>query len=157
MPNIGKKRHFCLSFCLLEEGLCMRPKNDFTKTKNMISKGYLWTIRIVTLLSLVALTFIVVRVDPQKDPSAKIFFYSALFFFLSGMVNLLLLRLRRRRMRGELVYENIVLSLRQGILLAFLAIGLFLLQGFRMLLWWDGLLLLAGIFLIELYFLSRED
>ena len=123
----------------------------------MISKGYLWIIRIVTWLSLVALIFIILRVDPEKNPSAKVFFYSALFFFLAGMINLFLLRLRRRRMRGELVYENIVLSLRQGILLAFLAVGLFLLQGFRMLLWWDGLLLLAGIFLIELYFLSRDN
>ena len=123
----------------------------------MISKGYLWTIRLVTLFSLVILVFIIVRVDPEKDASAKVFFYSALFFFLSSLINLFLLRLRRRRMRGELVYENIVLSLRQGILLALLATGLLLLQGLRMLLWWDGLLLLAGIFLIELYFLSRED
>lgn len=123
----------------------------------MISKGYLWTTRLITLFSLSALIFIILRVDPEKGLSAKVFFYSALFFFLAGMFNLFLLRLRRYRMRGELVYENIVLSLRQGILLAFLTVGLFLLQSFRMLLWWDGLLLLAGIFLIELYFLSGED
>jgi len=60
-------------------------------------------------------------------------------------------------MRGELVGENIILSLRQGILLALLATSLLVLQGLRMLLWWDGLLIVAGIFLIELYFLSDRD
>jgi len=68
-----------------------------------------------------------------------------------------MLRLRKNRMRGELVGENIILSLRQGILLALLATSLLVLQGLRMLLWWDGLLTVAGVFLIELYFLSRED
>ncbi|MCX6763190.1 MAG: hypothetical protein NTZ97_00430 [Candidatus Moranbacteria bacterium] len=52
--------------------------------------------------------------------------------------------------------SNVSLSLRQGILLALLAVGLLALQSFRMLVWWDGLFLLAGIFLIELYFLSRN-
>ena len=123
----------------------------------MIPKGYLWIIRLITLLSLSMLVFIVLRVDPEKGPSAKVFFYGALFLFLVSMFNGLLLQIRRHKMRGELVYENIVLSLRQGSLLAFLAVGLLLLQSFRVLLWWDGLLLLAGVLLVELYFLSGED
>jgi len=48
------------------------------------------------------------------------------------------------------------LSLRQGMLLSLLACGLLFLQSFRILVWWDGLLLLAGIFLIELYFLNKN-
>ena len=60
-------------------------------------------------------------------------------------------------MRGELVGSNIILSFRQGILVALLATSLLVLQGLRILLWWDGLLLVAGIFLIELYFISGDD
>ena len=51
---------------------------------------------------------------------------------------------------------NIGLSFRQGFLLAVLALGVLILQGMRLLVWWDGLLLVVGIFLVELYFLSKE-
>lgn len=123
----------------------------------MIPRGYLWLVRIIGLFALSALVFIVLKIEPEKDTWTKIFFYLAFFFFLSSLFNLFLLRLRRRAMRGELVGENIVLSLRQGTLLALLATSLFVLQGLRMLLWWDGLLIVAGIFLVELYFLSGND
>jgi hypothetical protein len=56
----------------------------------------------------------------------------------------------------ESVAINIGLSLRQGFLLAILTLGILILQGMRVLVWWDGLLLVAGIFLMELYFLSKE-
>ena len=123
----------------------------------MISKSYLWILRIITFLSLAFLVFIILRIDPEAGSFSKIYFYSALFLFLAGVFNLFLLRLRKKNMHGELVYENTVLSFRQGILLAILAIILLVLQGLRMLIWWDGLLVVAGIFLIEFYFLSREE
>lgn len=123
----------------------------------MIPRGYLWLIRIIGLISLSALIFIVLKLDPERDIWTKIFFYLAFFFTFSALFNLFLLRLRKNRMRGELVGENIVLSLHQGILLALLATNLLVLQGLRMLLWWDGLLLVVGIFLLELYFLSSRD
>lgn len=123
----------------------------------MISKGYLWILRIITLLSFGFLVFIIVRVDPDGSSFSKIYFYASLFFFLAGFFNLFLLRLRKGIMHGELVYENAILSFRQGTLLAILAIILLIFQGLRMLIWWDGLLIVAGIFLIEFYFLSREE
>ena len=123
----------------------------------MVPRGYLWLIRIIGLLALSALVFIVIKIEPERSVWVKVYFYLAFFLFSSALFNLFLLGLRRRVMRGELVGENIVLSLRQGILLSLLATGLLALQGFRMLLWWDGLLMVAGIFLIELYFLSNQD
>jgi hypothetical protein len=123
----------------------------------MVPRGYLWLMRIIGLSALVVLVFMITQSEPEKDIWTRIFFYLAFFFFLSALFNLFLLRLRKRRMRGELVGENIILSLRQGILLALLATSLLVLQGARMLLWWDGLLAVAGIFLVELYFLSNQD
>jgi len=122
----------------------------------MIPKGYLWLVRIIGLTALSVLVFIVMKIEPEKDFWTKVFFYFTFFFSLGSLFNLFLLRLRRNRMRGELVGENIILSLRQGMLLALLATSLLVLQGLRMLLWWDGLLVVAGIFLIELYFLSSD-
>lgn len=123
----------------------------------MLPRGYLWFVRLIALLSFLIFGFIIFKIDPEKSFWAKPFFYLVFFFFTSALFNLFLLRLRRRTMRGELVSENIALSLRQGLLIAFFTTSLLIIQGFRMLLWWVGLLLLAGIFLVELYFLSREE
>jgi len=123
----------------------------------MIPRGYLWLIRTIGFVAFLSLSFIVIKLEPEKDILKKIFFYLAFFFLLSSLFNLFFLRLRRKMMRGELVGENIMLSFRQGMLLAILATSLLVLQGLRMLLWWDGLLVVAGIFLIELYFLSSRD
>ncbi len=112
--------------------------------------------RIVSLFSLFALGFIVSQIDPEKNWQSKAFFYAAFFFSAWGILNLFFLRLRRKNMRGEMLGDNIILSFRQSILLAILATSLLFLQGLRMLAWWDGLLVVAGIFLVELYFLSKE-
>ena len=146
-----------MSLHIFVRKIIMNRYKQPSTAKKMVSKGYLWTIRIISLCFLVFLVFIVMRTDPEKDFRVKIFFYLALFFFLTGVFNLFFLRVRRNMMRGELIYENIVLSFRQGVLLAFLFTGLLILQGFRMLLWWDGFLLVAGIFLIELYFLFKDE
>ncbi len=122
----------------------------------MVPKGYLWLVRIISLLAFSALGFVIMQIDPEKNRQSEIFFYTAFFFSAWGILNLFFLRLRRKNMRGEMLGENIILSFRQSVLLAILATSLLLLQGLRMLVWWDGLLIVAGIFLIELYFLSRE-
>jgi hypothetical protein len=95
--------------------------------------------------------------DPQEPGIRnKILLYVFLFLFLAGFFNLSLLAIRRKSLRGELAIMAAGLSFRQGALLALFFSGLLILQSFRMLVWWDSLLLLAGIFLLELYFLSRN-
>ena len=123
----------------------------------MTLKSYIWGMRIVTLFSIIATGFVLKYVDPETTGiTGKILFYLVLFFALSGILNLFLLFLRKRITNSENAFANVGLSFRQGALLALLAIGLLILQSFRMLVWWDGMLLLAGVFLIELYFLSRD-
>ena len=123
----------------------------------MTLKAYIWGIRIVTLFSLIAFVSVVKLVDPDSSGVAgKILFYLSLFFVLSGFFNLFLVWLRKRTINQENAFSAVGLSFRQGILLALFAIGLLILQSFRVLIWWDGLLLLAGIFIIELYFVSRS-
>ena len=123
----------------------------------MTLKSYVWGIRLVTLLSLFAFAFVVKFVDPDATGVVgKLLFYCSLFFALSGIFNLFLLRLRRRNVDAENAFSNVGLSFRQGLLLSLFAIGLLILQSLRMLVWWDGLLLLAGIFLVEFYFVSRD-
>ena len=111
----------------------------------------------MTLFSIGALGLVVYYVDPDSGGIINIsLFYLVLFFVFTGFSNLFLLRLRRRMTDAETAGFNVSLSLRQGMLLAVLAVGLLILQSFRILVWWDGLLLLAGVFLIELFFLARS-
>lgn len=123
----------------------------------MTLKSYVWGMRIITLFSGLALGAVVYYIDPDSAGIfGKILFYLILFFVLSGVFNLFLLWLRKVLAGPETALANVGLSFRQGMLLAVLAIGLLILQSLRMLVWWDGLLLLAGIFLVEFYFLSRD-
>lgn len=120
-------------------------------------KSYVWGMGLISLVSLVAFYFTAINIDPAASGVAgKALFYLVLFFFLSGFFNILLLGARRAFLGNEMVFHGISLSLRQGILLSVLAVALLILQSQRVLFWWDGLLVLAGIFLIELYFLSRK-
>jgi hypothetical protein len=125
--------------------------------KHMSLKSYIWGVRLINLISLSALALVVYNVDPEKSGLVGFaIFCTVLFFVLSGIFNLILLWIRRITLGKETAFSDLSLSFRQGILLAVLAIGILILQKFRILVWWDGLMTVAGVFLIELYFLSRK-
>lgn len=122
----------------------------------MTLKSYLWGMRIGTLASLSALFLIVYYIDPEKSGiQGKIIFYFTVFLALSGIFILMLSWARRKLRKEGAVFSDFGISLRQGALLSVLAVVLLILQSFRFLTWWDGLLAVAGIFLVELYFLTR--
>lgn len=123
----------------------------------MTLKSYIWGMRLFALVSLCGLGFVVFYVDPETAGIfGKIIFYLALFFSLSGIINLFLVFLRRKAAGNEAALAAVGLSFRQAVLLSVLTAGLLFLQSLRALVWWDGLLLVAGVFLVELYFLSRN-
>ena len=123
----------------------------------MTLKSYLWGMRLATLISVVAFVLIVIYVDPETTGAAgKILFYFILFFSLVGFLNLVLLKLRKRIINKETISKNMRLSFRQAVLLSVFFIGLLIMQSFQVLIWWDALLLFVGIFLAELYFLSKS-
>ncbi|MFA6160283.1 MAG: hypothetical protein WC678_04340 [Parcubacteria group bacterium] len=124
----------------------------------MTLKSYIWGIRIITLISLVALGAVIYYVDPENSGLIGILlFYLVAFFVLSGIFNLALIFLRRKLLGSEMAVKNIDLSFRQGILLSIMILAVMILQSYQMLIWWDALLVVVGIFLIELYFLSSKE
>jgi len=123
----------------------------------MTLKSYLWGLRISTVILFIAWAVVVGNVDPEKSGLiGKVLFYLSLFLFLSGLFILILTWIRRKMEGDEMVFRQLGLNFREGILLAILVVGLLLLQSVKVLIWWDGLLVTAGIFLVELYFLSRK-
>ena len=125
----------------------------------MTVRSYLWGMRISTLLSFLAWLLVVWQVDPNKAGTVgQMFFYLTTLFFLAGLF-ILLFTWSRTKFSGEseIAFAYLSVSFRQGILLALLTVLILFLQSHRVLTWWDGLLVVAGICLAELYFLAKNN
>lgn len=119
--------------------------------------AYIWSLILSTVLALGAWLFVLFIIDPyEAGIIGQIFFYFSLWLFLMGMLVNILVWLRVRFLGGENAIETMGLSFRQGLLLALLVVSIIMLNAYNYYTWWICLLILAGIFLIELYFLSRE-
>ena len=114
--------------------------------------------RTAAILSLAVWVLVLRQIDPDSSGIAgKFLFFASTFLFLAGWLILFFTWLRKKIGGGEevaLTYLGI--SFRQGIFIAFLAILLLLMQSLRVLTWWDSMLTVAGILLVELYFLTRR-
>ena len=122
----------------------------------MTIRAYLWGMRFCTLAALAALAAVIYRVNPARgEIFGQTLFFISLFFSISGIATLFLFWLRRTFSKNEAVQENVGVSFRQGALIAAAVCALLLLQSFRWLIWWDGGIVVAGVLLIELWFLSR--
>ncbi|MFC1644483.1 hypothetical protein ACFL08_00475 [Patescibacteria group bacterium] len=108
------------------------------------------------MTSLIVWLIVINSIDPVEAGSVgQVFFYLSFWLFLSGIFVLFLSWLRRVFMGEDIAFVCLGMSFRQGVLLAMICIGLLVMQSFGVLVWWDGFLLATGIFLVELYFLSR--
>ena len=110
------------------------------------------------IVSLVVLVLIIRQIDPDSAGIiGQVLFFAATFLFLAALI-ILFFTWMRRKIGGneEIALAYLGVSFRQGILIALLAILLLVFQEYRILTWWDSLLTVAGIFLVELYFLTRR-
>ncbi len=122
----------------------------------MTIRGYLWGMRFSMFVALVALGLVVFYVNPFRDGIlGQTLFYISLFFSITGAATLFLFWLRRKFANNETVYLNVGVSFRQGMLVALAVSLMFLLQSFRLLVWWDGGLIIVGVLLVEFWFLSK--
>lgn len=124
----------------------------------MTLNSYLWGIRISTAISFAALVLVIKQIDPEKTGTVgQLLFFISASLFLSGAFVLFFTWLRGAIQGSEeIALAYIGVSFRQGILMAVLLCLLLLLQQYRILTWWDGALSVVGIFLVELYFLTRR-
>lgn len=122
----------------------------------MTLKSYLWGLRIIALVSVIAWITVVINIDPESSVFAgQSLFFASMFAMLSSILTLFFTWMRKTMSGGESAFVHLGMSLRQGILISLLVIVLLVFQRLQILVWWDGLLLVAGFFLIELYFLTR--
>ncbi|MFA5926058.1 MAG: hypothetical protein WC831_03920 [Parcubacteria group bacterium] len=122
----------------------------------MTIRAYLWGMRLSTIVALCCLGVVIYYVNPARDGLiGQVLFYVSLFFSVTGLATLFLFWLRRLFSRNETAYLNVGISFRQGMLVAFAVTGMFILQSFRFLIWWDAGLVIVAALLIELWFLSK--
>jgi heme/copper-type cytochrome/quinol oxidase subunit 2 len=132
----------------------------------MTYKFFVWGVRILVLVAFFSLSFSVFCLNPYSDLDSFqeinliniLLFDLSIFLFLFGMFSLFLFKVRKSRLSNPKTRElNAVvgISVRQGFLLALIFLILLIMQSFRVLVWWDGLLVVGGVILVELYFLIR--
>ncbi len=124
----------------------------------MSLKVYIFGLIFSMLLSLAVLVFVMFNIDPHRSGViGQVFFFVSLFLFLTGFFVNIFVWLRAKFLGGDAALGTMNLSFRQGFLLALLVVVLLLLNLGGYLVWWVGLLTAAGIFLVELFFLSRDN
>ena len=122
----------------------------------MILSSYLWGLRISTIVMAFTFCAVIFFVNPYDFGTlAYVFFYTALFFFITSITTLILTRLWYFFIKDEITSTELRIAARQGILLGLLTCILVFLQQLRVLIWWDMIIVVIAIFLIELQLLLR--
>lgn len=123
----------------------------------MISNPYIISIVIATVLGWSSWLVVVNKLSPFSTPELSLsLFYASLFIALSGTITLLIYYFKAwmSKSKNYGVYFN--MSLRQGVLLSGMICTGIVFQRLKVLTWWDSLLLLAIVLLIEFYFMARD-
>jgi len=97
----------------------------------------------------------------EVDPTTSgwvglLIFYGSLFFSLLGLFFLSVLVFRRLTNKTDLEYKIVSASFRQSFFFALIIIGALYLQSKHFLTWWNIIILVLGIGILEYFFLSYK-
>ncbi len=123
--------------------------------KPVTLKRYLILMIISTLVAWAAWWAVVNYLDPQATGNLSFwFFYLSLLIAIVGTATLIGFGLRRLIHRHDVIFRQVSISFRQGILLGIAIILSLLLQGQNLFTWWNFVILIAILTIIEFFFLS---
>jgi len=124
----------------------------------MTLKQYLLMMGAGTVLSWTAVALIVLTVDPA-DTQSVVFaaLYFSLFLGLTGLLSITGFLLRVWLLRKDFVLSRQVLvSFRQALLLSLILVMALILQSRTLLNWFNAVLMIAGLTLVEFFFISTK-
>lgn len=122
----------------------------------MTLRSYLNSMAVATSIAFMGWVLVLFYIDPTSSGYMGLtLFYTTLFLGLMGFFTLISFSLKRWISNNEIIFAYIASSFRQGFWLAIIIIGLMIMQGARILNWWDALLYIGAISLLELYFISE--
>lgn len=116
----------------------------------MSLSAYLWGIRLFTLFAFFACLGVVIVIDPAETGGVgRGLFFISLFALLTGMLTLFVTWTYRKALGDAGAAHHLGVAFRQAFLLASYALGIVFFQYAGILTWWDALLLLAAVLLVE--------
>jgi len=111
---------------------------------------------VATSSAFIAWIMVIFYINPTNSGYMGLgLFYSTMFLALMGFFTLLSFSLKRWISNNEIIFAHISSSFRQGFWLSTIIVGVFLMQGAKILNWWVALLFVGSIALLELYFISE--
>lgn len=118
---------------------------------------YIFGIFIAATFGWASWGLVIHKLSPYTSPvPALTLFYTSLFIALTATFALFGFYLRVWLNKNEIYHQHINIALRQGVLLSIIMCTGLLFQRLRVLTWWDGLLLVLIMILVEFYFMAKE-
>jgi len=129
----------------------------------MTYRRYLFIIGAAAIIGWVSFLLVIYRLEPctapgqtslcaSASPLGLLLFFLSAFFAFTATFTLLGFGIRLWLHQYEIYLDHLNISLRQGLLLTLCTLGAMGLLLLNALTWWSGLLLIAIILLVELYF-----
>ena len=116
----------------------------------------LWGLALSTVLSALAWGAVLFFVNPENATGFEwALFLSTLLLALTGICSLGVLLLRRVLFGIDWALVRVGTSVRQGLFLAIFLVGLLLLVRAGWFAWWDAMLILGFLCLVDLFFLRK--
>ncbi|MFC1651860.1 hypothetical protein ACFL24_01740 [Patescibacteria group bacterium] len=120
-------------------------------------QSYLLGIGASSIICWLAFILTIIYISPETTRVLALScFFVSLFCALAGTFTVIGFYIRTWASHNELYYANINIAFRQGIFISFAFVGLLALQALKLLTWWDGILFVAIIILVEFYFLTKK-
>lgn len=111
---------------------------------------YLWGVRLFTVCAFFASLGVVIAINPEETGSVgRGLFFVSLFAVLTGVLTLFVTWTYRKALGESRTVHHLGSAFRQALLLSLYALGIVFFQYAGILVWWDALLLLAVMLLIE--------
>jgi len=123
----------------------------------MTLKQYIIVMLVATLICWAAFIMVIFSFDPGEIGVAQfILFYVCLLFALTGTISLIGLLIRSFVHKKALIVRQVAISFRQAISFAILIVALLYLQSHRLLTWWNLVILLAALTMLEFFLISYK-
>jgi hypothetical protein len=121
----------------------------------MSFRVFLFLIVIGTIIAWTTWVMIIFNFDPtQGGILSFLLFYLSTFLAFSGLLFLIIYKIRSRFGKDQLLFYRLQASVRQAILFTILLSVWAVLQSQKLLRWWNLLILIIILALIEFFFLS---
>lgn len=123
----------------------------------MTLKKYLILMSSIALICWVGFVFVINQLNPMDAGMLGYFlFYSILFLATVATLSVFGFMLRSRLLQGELTFKQVAITFRQALWFGILVIASLWMQSRTVLTWWNMLLLIIVLSVLEFFFLSLK-